>query len=162
MRLLLLSGVLALAVPAIALAQSPPPAAQYVAMAGQSDQFEIMTGKLAAEKGASASVKSFGTHMVTDHTKSTAMVTAAAKKSGLTVSPPALKSDQQAMFNELKAQSGAAFDKTYVNQQLKAHNEALTLQSGYAKAGDDANLKAAAAKIVPVVEMHIGMLKKMP
>ncbi|HEY2752203.1 DUF4142 domain-containing protein [Phenylobacterium sp.] len=163
MRTLLLAGALALTLPATAFAQAPPPAAQYMTMAGQSDQFEIESGKLAARKATNPDVKSFAQKMVTDHTQSTQMVMAAAKKSGLSVGPPpALTADQQAKLTQLKAQSGAAFDKTYVGQQLAAHKQALALQSGYAKAGDDPNLKAAAAKIVPVVQMHLGMLQKMP
>jgi putative membrane protein len=163
MRTLLVASALALTLPAMAYAQAPPPAAQYMAMAGQSDQFEIESGKLAASKATSPDIKSFGQKMVTEHTQSTQMVMAAAKKSGLPGGPPPpLKAEQQAMLTQLKAQSGAAFDKTYVSQQLAAHKEALALQSGYAKAGDDANLKAAAGKIVPVVQMHLGMLEKMP
>jgi putative membrane protein len=165
MRTFLLCGALALAAPAAAVAQpmTPPPAAQYMMLAGQSDQFEIQTGKLAATKAMSAGVKKFGAQMVTDHTKSTEMVVAAAKKSGLPAGPPPpLKADQQAMLTELQGQSGAAFDKTYVTQQLTAHKDALALQSAYAKSGDDKNLKAAAGKIVPVVKMHLDMLQKMP
>jgi putative membrane protein len=162
MRSLLLCGALAL-LPAIASAQAapPPPAAQYMMMAGQSDQFEIQSGKLAVSKAMSPDVKKFGAQMVTDHTKSTAMVMAAAKESGLPAGPPpALKPAQQTMLAQLQGQTGAAFDKTYVAQQLAAHKGALALQSSYAMSGDDKNLKMTAGKIVPVVKMHLGMLRK--
>lgn len=165
MRSLLLCGALALTLPAVASGQTmaPPPAAQYMTMAGQSDQFEIQSGKLAASKAMSPDVKKFGNHMVTDHTKSSQMVMAAAKKSGMPAGPPPpLKADQQAMLTQLEGQSGAAFDKIYVTQQLAAHKEAFALQSSYAKSGDDPNLKMAAGKIVPVVQTHLTMLQKMP
>jgi putative membrane protein len=164
MRPLYLAGAFNLFVVGAALAQTtPPPAAEYMKMAGQSDQFEIQSGKLASTKAQSSDVKAFGAQMVTDHTKSTQMVMAAAKKSGKPASPPPpLKPDQQAMLSQLQGQTGAAFDKTYVSQQLNAHQEALDLQSSYAAAGDDPNLKAAAGQIVPVVQMHMGMLQKMP
>lgn len=166
MRSLLLCGALVLAVPAVSQAQSsmmPPPAAQYMMMAGQSDQFEIESGKLAADRAADPGVKKFGAQMVTDHTKSTQMVMAAAMKSGKPAGPPPpLKPDQQAMLNQLRAEKGATFDKTYVSQQMGAHKDALALQSAYAKSGDDPNLKMAAGKIVPVVKMHMAMLQKMP
>jgi putative membrane protein len=131
-------------------------------MAGQSDQFEIESGKLAEAKAMSPGLKKFGAEMVTDHMKSTDMVMAAAKKSGMpTGAPPALKADQQAMLSDLRNQSGSAFDKMYLMQQMAAHKQALALQSSYATSGDDPNLKMAAAKIVPVVKMHISMLDKM-
>ena len=127
MKSLFISGALALALPAAALAQmAPPPAAQYMTMAGQSDQFEIESGKLAETKAVSPGLKKFGAEMVTDHMKSTAMVMAAAKKSGMpTGSPPALKADQQAMLSDLRNQSGPAFDKMYMMQQMAAHKQAL-------------------------------------
>ena len=164
MRNLLLCGALALSFPIAAAAQSaaPPPAAEYIMMSGQSDRFEIQSGKLAASKAMSPDIKKFGAQMVTDHTKSTQIVVAAAKKSGLPAAPPPpLKPDQQAMLETLQGQSGAAFDTAYVTQQLAAHKEALALQSGYASSGDDKNLKTAAAQILPVVKMHLSMLQKM-
>jgi putative membrane protein len=164
MRSLFISGALALVIPGVAFAQAPaPPAAQYVMLAGQSDQFEIQTGRLASSKATSADLRKFGAQMVTDHTKSTAMVVAAAKKSGRPPgAPPPLKPAQRKMLSQLQSQSGEAFDKLYVSQQLKAHQEALDLQSSYAAGGDDPALKAAAAQIVPVVKMHLGMLQQMP
>jgi putative membrane protein len=165
MRPLSLMIGLALCVPGAALAQTAaaPSAAQYMMMAGQSDQFEIQTGKLASSKAHSADLKSFGAQMVKDHTKSTQMVMAAAKKSGKPAAPPpSLDPQQQKMLSQLQGQSGAAFDKMYVSQQLTAHQQALQLQSSYAADGDDPNLKAAAGEIVPVVKKHLGMLQKMP
>ena len=161
MRLLILGGALAIALPTFGFAQpAAPPADQYVTMAGQSDEFEIQSAKLAVEKGSPA-VRNFGRQMITDHTKSTAMVMAAAKASGLPASPPPLTADQQAMLTELQGESGDAFDKTYVSQQLTAHQQALALQDAYAKGGDDPKLKAAAAHIVPVVQRHLSLLQAM-
>jgi putative membrane protein len=74
---------------------------------------------------------------------------------------PADKLDQrrQGFIDNLKSASDAAFDKTYIDQQVAAHEEALTLLQGYAKDGSDAGLKAAAAKIVPTVQMHLDKAK---
>jgi len=162
MRLLVL-GALAIALPTVGLAEpAASPAAQYIMTAGQSDQFEIQSGKLAETKAANLDLRKFGREMVADHTRSTATVMAAAKKSGLPTSPPpALSADQQAMLAELQSESGEAFDKTYVSQQTKAHQEALALQTAYENGGDDPNLRAAAADIVPVVQLHLTMLRNM-
>ena len=75
----------------------------YVTAAGQSDKFEIMEGKLAVKMGSSDKVRAFGHKMITDHTKSTMKVMAAAKKSGLPkMPPPMLRPDQQDMVAQLK------------------------------------------------------------
>jgi putative membrane protein len=88
-------------------------------------------------------------------------VKAAAMKSGLKPKPPMMTSDQQAMLKQLRAASGSARDSAYVDQQKTAHQQALALHQGYAGSGDKPALKAAAAKIVPVVQHHIDMLNGM-
>ena len=134
----------------------------YVMAAGQSDQFEIKEGKMASTMGHSPKVRAFGKQMVTDHTKSTHMVMAAATLSGLPqMPPPPLSPAQQQMVAQLQAASGPAFDRMYVQQQIQSHHQALATQQAYAKSGGDANLRGAATKIVPVVEHHIGELESM-
>jgi putative membrane protein len=95
--------------------------------------------------------------MITDHTKSTAAVKKAIAESGRTdLAPPAmLPDDKKAMIDALNGASDADFDKTYVAQQVKAHNDALMLMNDYAMAGDTPSLKAAAAMIAPTVQMHL-------
>ena len=134
----------------------------YVTAAGESDKFEITEGKLAETMGSTAKVRAFGRKMVTDHTKSTMQVLAAAKMSGLPkMQPPVLRPDQQDMVAQLKATSGPAFDQMFVQQQMQSHQQALMVQQNYAQHGTDRDLKMAAMKIVPVVEHHIAMLQSM-
>jgi putative membrane protein len=161
MRLHIIGGVLAIALPTVTLAQSAaPPAAQYMMMAGQSDQFEIQSGEVAETKAANLDLRKFGRQMVADHTKTSALVMDAAKKSGFPPSPPPpLTANQEAMLAELQGLSGAAFDKAYSGQQMKAHEDALAMQRAYAANGDDPNLKAAAIHIVPIVQLHWTMLQ---
>lgn len=173
-RTLLLSGALALGVsltgaaPA-ALAQPasasamPTDAMGFITAAGQSDQFEIQSGQLAASQGGSGKVRDFGKQMVKDHAKSTAMVMKAASTAGMTppAGPPPLRADQQQMLGQLQRLHGADFDRTYVQQQMQAHDEALMLHQNYARSGDTPALKSAAAQIVPVVRMHRSMLQGM-
>jgi putative membrane protein len=138
-----------------------PTNSDYVTAAGQSDAFEIQSGQLASTKAKSADLKAFGARMVTDHTKSTEMVMAAAKKSGMPPAPPpAPRPDQQDMLAQLRAADGDRFDSLYVSQQLQAHQQALDLHTTYARGGGSPELKAAAGKIAPVVTMHLDMLNK--
>jgi putative membrane protein len=137
-------------------------AMSYVTAAGQSDQFEIQEGKLAASMGQSPKVRAFGKQMIADHTKSTHMVMAAALQSGLPETPPPpLRPDQQQMVAQLQSASGPAFDRMYIQQQLQSHREALALQQSYSKTGTDPNLRGTAIKIVPVVQHHLGELESM-
>lgn len=136
------------------------PAPEYVKKAGASDLYEITSSKLVVGS-TNPKLKRFATMMVTDHNKSTAMVKAAARKSGVRPAPPVLDAKQQADIAALRAARGAERDSLYINQQRIAHQDALALQRDYSTSGDAAPLRAAAGKIVPVVEHHIAMLQGM-
>lgn len=160
MNKFLLSAPLLLAVAVPAFAQTMAPT-DYVASAGASDLFEKQSSKLVLQSTHDPKIKSFATMMITDHTKSTAMVKHAAMQDKVMAPPPMLMPAQQQMITELRAAKGAARDQTYVTQQKTAHDMALTLQQSYANDGTAPALKTAAASIVPVVQQHIEMLKTM-
>lgn len=133
------------------------PTPDYLAKAGASDLYEITSSKLVANS-ANPKLKRFATMMVADHDKSTAMVKTAAMKSGLRPKPPTLDAKQRADVAALRAVRGTERDSLYITQQKMAHQDALALQKDYSTTGDALPLRAAAGKIVPVVEHHIAML----
>ena len=126
----------------------------FVENAARSDMYEIQAGQLAQQKAKSADVKAFGKMMVTDHTTLTNEMKPLINKAGLTP-PTSLDERRQGLIDNLKAASAQDFDKTYMNQQAAAHEEALTLMEGYAQNGGNADLKAAAAKAAPKVQAHL-------
>ena len=69
--------------------------------------------------------------------------------------PTGLDERRKGMIDNLSAAAPADFDKVYTSQQEAAHNEALTLMQGYADHGDDAGLKAGAAKALPKIKAHL-------
>jgi putative membrane protein len=155
-----LIGLLALALGSAAAAQTPSPA-EFVAKAGASDTFEIDSGRLMATSH-NTLVKRFAIQMVTDHTTSTKLVTAAAKADGVRIEKPSLTVGQRTNITALKAvPEGKTRDDLYVKQQRAAHDDALALMQAYSASGGASHLKATAAKIVPVVEKHQAMLAKM-
>ena len=138
------------------------PTPDYLTAAGQSDQFEVQSGMMAEKMGRMPAVKSFGKMMVTEHGKTTRELMNAVKASGMSPPPPPpLKPEQQAMLDDLRTKSGDDFDRTYVSQQMMAHQEALSVQTGYAAGGDMPKIKATAAKTAPIVQSHINMLGSM-
>ena len=130
----------------------------FVSNASQSDMYEIQAGNIAATRAKNADVKAFGKSMVVQHTAMANEMKPLITAAGQT---PADKLDErrQGFIDNLKTASAADFDKTYIDQQVAAHGEALTLMQGYADAGGDAGLKAGAAKAVPKVQMHLDKAK---
>ncbi|WNO53656.1 DUF4142 domain-containing protein [Stakelama saccharophila] len=140
-------------------APMPTDATAFVKAAGASDLYEIQSAKLALQKTEDDDIREFANMMVTDHTKTTDAVKAAANKAGMTPPPPALTADQQQMIAQLKPLTGDEFDKAYLAQQTPAHQKALTMLRNYAQNGDTPELKDAAQQAVPIVQKHIDRLQ---
>jgi len=142
-------------------AVTPTPTGQeFVDKAAKSDAFEIASAKLAKEKAASADIKSFAAMMIGDHTASTAKVKKAAGEATPAIKPDAtLTEDQNEKLADLGKLSGADFDKKYADQQVDAHESALSLMSAYADKGDVASLKTVAGEIKPKVAAHLDKIK---
>lgn len=154
------SGMGAAASPVAAGPALPTP--DYITAAGQSDQFEIQEGQLAASRSQNPKVRDFGQMMVKDHTMTTQNLMAAIQKAGMTPPPPPpLRPDQQQMMTQLQGATGADFDKMYVSQQIQSHQEALQVHSGYAAGGTTPALKAVAKQTVPIVQHHLDMATRM-
>jgi putative membrane protein len=131
----------------------------FVSNAAQSDMYEIQAAKIAEQKAKAPEVKAFAKKMIADHTKLTNEMKPLIKAAGQTP-PTDLDQRRKGFLDNLKAADAGSFDKTYMDQQVAAHDEALTLMQGYAKDGSDAGLKGGAAKAIPTVQMHSDMAKK--
>lgn len=138
------------------IAVTPVIAADFANAAAASDLFEIRSSQLAARQASSAGVKSYATMMIAEHTKSTNELRAAAAQGVPAVTPaPVLTAGQEAELTALAGANGAAFDTAYARAQVTAHENTLATLQGYAARGDQAALKAFAAKTAPVVEKHL-------
>jgi len=144
-----------------AYAQATSPS-DFVMKAGAGDQYEIQSSQLELQSSKDPKIKAFARKMIADHTKSTAMVKAAAMKDGMNPAPPMLDADGQQMMSALQAANGTQRDALYLQQQKMSHDKALALHQDYSQNGSSQPLKMAAAKIAPVVQMHETMLEKMP
>lgn len=138
------------------IAVTPVMAVDFANAAAASDLFEIRSSQLAARQARSAEVKSYAAMLIAEHTKSTNDLRAAAAQGTPAVTlAPALTAEQEANLTALAAAQGPAFDTLYAQVQVPAHENALATLRGYAERGDQAALRAFAAKTAPVVEKHL-------
>jgi len=126
--------------------------ASFVKVVSSSNAFEIESSKMAEEKATATDVKDFAAQMIADHTKAGEGLKAAAKLGDAPAAPLAPK--HAAMLKLLEGASGDEFQALYIDMQAAAHREAVSLFATYAKGGDDAAVKAFAAKTLPALEMH--------
>jgi putative membrane protein len=161
---------LAAMTPAPSLAQTPPPpppaeaktsAMPYVTAAGISDLYEINSSQVALQKSQTPAIRKFATMLIKHHTMTTAATIKAAKKAGLSPTPPALDAGATASIAELQNASPTDFDRLYIGQQIPAHQAALDLHQSYATAGDQAPLRGTARTAVPIVKQHITAAMKL-
>jgi len=133
--------------------------AEFVMKASQSDIAEIALGKLATKNAAGSAVRKFAQHMVEDHSKSSEELKALAGKGNVPLAKGASEK-HQAKIDKLSKLQGAEFDRMYMEGQVKAHMEAVKLFRAQAESGQDAGLKAFAAKTLPIIEKHLKMAQE--
>ena len=139
-----------------AFAAEAPPTDQFVQKVAISDQFEIETGQLAAKQAERGNVKTFGQRMVDDHTKTTNQLSELVKQNDINAKlPNALDEQHQATLDKLKNLEGKDFDRTYVSEQVKAHEKAVDLFQAYADSGENDKLKQWAQTTLPTLKEHL-------
>jgi len=119
---------------------------------------EVELGRLATQKGSSDAVKQFGQKMVDDHSAANAELTELAKSKSLSV-PAELDAKHKADVAKFSKLSGAAFDKAYSKAMLDDHNKDVAAFEQQSVSGTDPDLKAFAAKTLPVLKTHLEMAK---
>ena len=119
---------------------------------------EIALGKLAVEKGSSDAVKQFGQKMIDDHVKVNDELKQVAAAGGVNV-PDVLDSKHQSRVDKLAKLSGAEFDKAYIKDQLKYHQQNVKEFQQEAQYGSVAEVKNLASKALPALQQHLELAK---
>ncbi|EUB76621.1 protein of unknown function DUF4142 [Pseudomonas sp. GM41(2012)] len=126
---------------------------------------EVETSRLALEKSSSADIKAFANMMITDHSKANDELAALAKKHDIEV-PDSTTLVKQAKEKILDLRD-ESFDAAYANNQVKAHEDTLSLFKKEANTVTDDKVKGAtelkgfAQKMLPALEKHLQMAKKL-
>jgi putative membrane protein len=132
----------------------------FVEGAAMGDMYEVEASKIAVQRARSKDVKDFAQMMIDAHSKTTADLKTALAHGTLTVALPVhFDSRHEGLINDLKGAKAEDFDGRYLSQQTGAHDEAVVLMRGYAKDGDNPDLKAFATNTMPKVRMHMDMVK---
>jgi len=126
---------------------------------------EVETSRLALEKSSSADIKAFANMMITDHSKANNELAALAKKHDIEV-PDSTTLVKQAKEKILDLRD-ESFDAAYANNQVKAHEDTIELFKKEANTVTDDKVKGAtelkgfAQKMLPALEKHLQMAKKL-
>jgi putative membrane protein len=142
-----------------AYAQSPKSAAdmQFVKAAAAGGLAEVKLGQLAADKGSSDFVKSFGQKMVADHGKANDDLKAVAAKDNIDLPTDVMPKDQM-LYDKLSKLSGTQFDTAYLSAMKMDHKKDVAAFTKESTSGKNPDVKDFAAKTLPVVQSHLQML----
>ena len=166
------AGAETAAVPADTAATTSAPAApaelsdaNIVALLDHANAADSTAGALAATKATNPQVKQFAKLMMSEHHALRKQGADLAKKLGVTPEPPAddpvtalAQQETQALQS---APKGAEFDKTYIDQEIAAHQAVLDLAGKAHDQAKNPELKALIEKAKPVIEKHLDQAKQL-
>ncbi|HEU4880804.1 MAG TPA: DUF4142 domain-containing protein [Longimicrobium sp.] len=139
---------------------------QIAAIVVAANDVDIAAGELARTRGTDPRVKEFAQRMITDHTGVNKAATDLVTRLGVTPEPNAtsqkLTADGEASRTTLQGQSGAAFDKAYVDQEVAYHQAVLdAIDQTLIPNAQNAELKALLEQTRPAVAAHLDHAKQL-
>jgi len=127
--------------------------ADFVAEAVAMNIAEIEAAKLATQRSTNAEVKDIARMLESEHTKALTELKALAQQKSITVPVEATDSDKKDL-EKLSKEDRKDFDKKWLEKMEDAHDKAINKFERRADHGEDADIKAFAAKMVPHLKMH--------
>ena len=146
---------------------APAPTDPQIAMiAVTANSVDIDTAKMAKQKTSNKAVKEFADTMVRDHTAVNSKATALVKKLGVTPeesdTSKSLKSDGEKKMAELKAMTGAEFEKAYIDNEVNYHEAVLgVLDKTLIPNTKNMELKSLLESARPIFVSHLEHAKKL-
>ena len=157
------SAVAATSTPAMTPAAPALTDANIVAILDAANAADSASGAVAAARGTSADVKSFGRDMMRDHHALRAAGQDLAKKLNVTPEPPAndttLAANKKWNDSLTALPRGAAWDKAYIDNEVKVHEQVLSTAQTALGAAQNAELKNLIQKAAPNIQAHLDHAK---
>lgn len=121
---------------------------------------EVEMGNAAVKQAQNAEVKSFGQHMIEDHSKANAELKQLASQKNVQLPSEPAPAHKETM-NNLAALKGSEFDKQYVAEMVKDHKKDVASFEKASQSAADPDVKAFAEKTLPTLRMHLDMVTKL-
>lgn len=127
---------------------------EFAMKAAMGGKMEVDLGNMAQSNAMSDRVKAFGAMMVRDHSQANneLMQLTKSKNTMIMDSTDKKMQDHMAMMQKMK---GKDFDRHYMEMMLNDHKKVVAEFEKAASTCSDADLKAWAAKTLPVIKMHL-------
>ncbi len=123
------------------------------AMAGMA---EVHLGQIAQQRATHPQVKEYAARMVDDHGKANAELMQIASAKGLTL-PTEMDRGHRKDSEKMGERTGAKFDREYMEHMVKDHKKTVSDFEKASKSAKDPQVRAFAAKQLPVLQEHLKM-----
>lgn len=133
---------------------------EFMTKAASGGMLEVELGKLVAARAVTPEARKFAQQMVTDHTKANNALMALATKKNIAL-PTTLGNDHKKVLKDVLEEKGVKMDQKYMKEMLKDHQEDVKEFTDASINAADPDIKAFAAKTLPVLQMHLDMVTKM-
>lgn len=117
---------------------------------------EVKLGELATRQAGSSAVKQLGDRLMVEHSRINEEVKAIARQKALNLwgDPDNIK------ISELRQMTGDAFDRAYLAEVVKHHEEAIAAFDSALKGSSDPDIKAFISKNLPALKGHLATVKR--
>jgi len=151
----LLLGFTVGAAPAAAQQASLVSDSLFILRAGSIGLLQAKLAKLAERKGSSEAVVEFGKRMTADYSNANEELAAAAKQAAYPA--PVLLREHKQIAERFNGMGRSSFDKAYMEEVVKHHNEALQLFREESESGRVVSLKQLASRMLPDVRQRLAL-----
>jgi len=134
--------------------QTDEASSSFLVKAADGGLTEVRLGELGQQKASNASVKSFATMMIHDHTGANDQVKTLAAQRNVTL-PEAPASDNDQKIEDMAKKTGKDFDKSYMDAMVRDHEKTINLFKDASGKANDADVKAFADNTLPKLQMHL-------
>lgn len=125
----------------------------FIEEAAHSGLMEVELGRYAQQAATNARVKNFAAMMVKDHSKANDELRALAAKKNITI-PASMDEKHMDNMNDIREKRGADFDKEYMKNMVDMHEKDVDKFRRQSENATDPDIKAFAAKTLPVLITH--------
>lgn len=117
---------------------------------------EISAGQLAGQQATTPAIRQTAQTIVSDHQEGLTQLGNLAQRYSMTL-PSAPNDMQQQLATQLQSLTGTDFDRTYLQDQITGHQQAIALTQQEISAGTNPDVQQLARATLPVLQKHLQM-----
>jgi putative membrane protein len=132
----------------------------FAMMSAEGGLVEVQLGKLAADLAADPEVRQWAQRLVQDHTTANQELLTIAKQKDISI-PREVDDTHEDVVKLFSRLEGAQFDREFLRYQVMHHEKDVAAFGLQAKEGQDPELKAFAAKQLPILQAHLQQVRNL-